>query len=230
MHTWIHSLFYLIFPRYCAVCNNPISISEECICSTCNIHMPRTHYYSQLGNPMEKLFWGVMPIERAYAYFYYRKGSDYCHILHQLKYKGNKHIGEVMGRYMANEALDSGFFEGIDVIVPVPLHAKRLKKRGYNQSEWIARGIAKITGIPVHTAAVARSVHTETQTKKTLFERRENVREAFYLNNPELFANQHILLVDDVVTTGATTTACALALSESKNIKISVIAIGVVPR
>lgn len=185
--------------------------------------MPRTHYETCPGNPVEQMFWGKIPVERATSYFFYNKGSDFRFILHQLKYHGCKELGEAMGRMMACELLRSGFFETIDCIIPVPLHEKKQQLRGYNQSEWIARGISAATGIPVNTTAVVREKDTETQTRKSMSERWENVDGIFVLLQPALFANKHVLIVDDVLTTGATTVACASVFREVEGIKISVL-------
>ena len=148
----------------------------------CNINLPRTDYHLRKDNPVEKMFWGKIPLERATSFFFYRKGSDFRQILHQLKYGGQKGIGAIMGRYMAAELLESGFFEGVDVILPVPLHKKKQQIRGYNQSEWIARGIATVTGISIDTESVVRRKNTETQTRKSFLERWENVEGIFEFN------------------------------------------------
>lgn len=220
---WLYSFLSLLFPRCCVVCGRPLAKGEECICAACNINLPRTNYHLQKDNPVEQLFWGKIPLERATSFFFYRKGSDFRQILHQLKYGGQKEIGAIMGRYMASELSSSGFFEGVDVIIPVPLHKKKQQIRGYNQSEWIARGIAVVTGIPVDTDAVVRRKNTETQTRKSTFERWENVDGIFELYRAEALVGKHILLVDDVLTTGATTVACASRLMEVKGMRISVL-------
>lgn len=190
--------------------------------------MPRTHYHLVKDNPVERYFWGQIPIERATAYIYYSKGSDYRLIVHKLKYNGRKEIGEIMGRYMATELLESGFFEGIDLLIPVPLHLKKLKSRGFNQSEWIAHGISAITRIPIDSSSVTREIYTETQTHKSIFERRENMENAFRICYPERFRNKHILIVDDVLTTGSTIISCASAFSAVENLRISVLTFGMV--
>ena len=173
------------------------------------------------------LFWGKFPLERATSFFYYRKGSDFRWILHLLKYGGQKEIGAIMGRYMAAELIESGFFQGIDVIIPIPLHETKQRIRGYNQSEWIARGIAAVTGIPVDTEAVVRRKYTETQTRKSIFERWENVEGIFELHHAESLIGKHVLIVDDVLTTGATTVACASRIMEVEGIRISVLTLAV---
>ena len=225
--TWLSSLFSLLFPPCCVVCGDVLVRGEEYLCSRCNIGMPRTGYAAWPGNPVERMFWGKIPVERASSYFFYYKGSDFRLLLHRLKYGGCKELGESMGRAVASEIRGDGFFRGIDCIVPVPLHREKERRRGYNQSEWIARGIAAVTHLPLYTTAVCRIKNTETQTRKSSFERWENVEGTFLLRHPELFVGRHILLVDDVLTTGATTVACASAFDEVKGIRISVLTLAV---
>lgn len=224
---WLYSFISLLFPRCCVVCGRPLAKGEECICAMCNINLPRTNYHLQKDNQVEQLFWGKIPLERATSFFFYRKGSDFRQILHQLKYGGQKDIGAIMGRYMASELSASGFFEGIDVIVPVPLHKRKQRIRGYNQSEWIARGISAVTGIRVDTEVIVRRKHTETQTRKSTFERWENVDGIFELHHAESLKGKHLLVVDDVLTTGATTVACASGLVEIEGVRISVLTLAV---
>ncbi len=223
----IDAFFNLLFPRSCVVCGGCLVRGEEYVCTVCNSRMPRTNYHLLPDNEIEKRFWGKSRVERATSYFFYTKGSDYRHILYQLKYKGSKEIGEVMGRYMAKELLSSGFFQGIDFIVPVPLHPKKKKSRGYNQSEWIALGISHVTGIPVDTETLIRVVANNTQTRKSVFERWENVQHVFQVVCPENIKGKHVLIVDDVLTTGATILSCATALTKSTNVKVSIIALAV---
>lgn len=219
----LSSFLSLLFPRCCVVCGSPLAKGEECICAMCNMNLPRTDYHLQKDNPVEQLFWGKVPLERATSFFFYRKGSDFRQILHQLKYGGQKEIGAIMGRYMASELLASGFFEGVDVIIPVPLHKRKQRIRGYNQSEWIARGVAAVTGMPINDESVVRRKNTDTQTRKSAFERWENVEGIFELHHAESLVGKHILLVDDVLTTGATTVACISSLMEIEGIRISVL-------
>jgi ComF family protein len=169
------------------------------------------------------MFWGKVPIVRATSYFYYHRGGDFRLIVHRMKYSGHKEYGQVLGRIMATELKESGFFDGIDGLVPVPLHPDKLKKRGYNQSEWLARGVSQVTGIPMMTDAVKRSLYTETQTRKTKVERWENVNGIFTLNTSVDLSGKHLLIIDDVLTTGATTTACADAFQQVPDIRISVL-------
>lgn len=227
MKDWFDAFLSLFFPRCCIICGRPLAKGEECLCAFCNIHLPRTELHRHPDNIVEQMFWGKIPLERATAYLYYRKGSDFRQILHRLKYGGQKEIGNVMGRYMATELLACSFFEGVDVMIPVPLHAKKQRLRGYNQSEWIARGVSAVTGIPMDTVSVLRSKNTETQTRKTTFERWENVAQIFTLHAPERFVGKHILIIDDVLTTGATTVACASAFEGVEGIRISVLTLAV---
>jgi ComF family protein len=196
---------------------------EECICHKCNSELPRTNLHLQPDNRVEKMFWGKVPIVRATSYFYYHRGGDFRLIVHRMKYSGHKEYGQVLGRIMATELKESGFFDGIDSLVPVPLHPDKLKKRGYNQSEWLARGVSQVTGIPMMTDAVKRSLYTETQTRKTKVERWENVNGIFTLNTSVDLSGKHLLIIDDVLTTGATTTACADAFQQVPDIRISVL-------
>lgn len=221
------SFIHLFFPRQCVVCGCALQEGEEGICMKCNMEMPRTNFHLHQDNPVERLFWGKMPLERATSYFYYHKGSDFRYILHKLKYEGRKDLGEIMGRFMAAELASTDFFKDIDVIIPVPLHPRKQKSRGYNQSECIATGISAFTGISVDTTSVVRKKHTDTQTRKSAYERWENVDGIFCLHHPERFKNKHILLIDDVLTTGATTTACADAFAGVEGIRISILTLAV---
>lgn len=227
MRDWFDSLLSLFFPHCCLICGGALAKGEECLCACCNIDLPRTHYHKRKDNPVEQLFWGKMPLERATSYFFYRRGGNSRHILYPLKYNGQKEIGETMGRYMAAELLASGFFESIDLIVPVPLHKKKQKLRGYNQSEWLARGVSAITAIPVCTSGLVRKKNTETQTHKSVLQRWENVNGIFHVTSPENFIGKHILIIDDVLTTGATTVACASALATVESVRISVLTLAV---
>ena len=228
MNTWFHSFWSLLFPRCCVVCGSPLSRGEECLCTCCNINLPRTGFHLRKDNRVECLFWGRIPgLKRASSFLFYRKGSDFRRILHLLKYGGYKELGEVMGRYMSAELSSGEFFDGVDMIIPVPLHRKKQKLRGYNQSEWIARGIASVTGIPLCAECMIREKNTETQTRKSTFERWENVEGIFRLCDTVHFEGKHVLLVDDVLTTGATTVACASAFAGVSGIRISVLTLAV---
>lgn len=213
-----------IAPRRCVMCDNRLSVSEEYVCAVCHLHLPRTAFHLHpFDNIMAKLFWGQIPIERSTALFFYQPHSQPSHILYQLKYDNNPDIGIAMGRIMATEVIKSPFFDGIDIIIPIPLAPKRFRQRGYNQSECIARGISDITQIPVNTTSVTRTHFAKSQTRLSRWERIENVQDIFlFKGNVSSLEGKHILLVDDVTTTGATIIACANALNHIPDIKFSV--------
>lgn len=220
-------LLDLIAPRLCVVCGHRLSVTEEAICSKCNFHLPRTGFHhNAYENEMARLFWAQIPIERATAFFYYESHAETANIIYELKYKNRPEIGTIIGRMFAKEIQPSGFFDGIDGIVPVPLAKKRLRQRGYNQSEEIAQGISEITGLPVIKNAVRRTVFEGSQTNKGRWERNKNVEHVFELTDSQVVSNKHLLIVDDVATTGATCIACAKALCQAGNVHISVLSLG----
>ena len=220
-------LWNLFFPRSCVICGKSLLQMEDFTCLHCLNSLPRTNFHLQKDNEMEKNFWGKMPIERATSYLYYSKGGNVRSILYELKYYGNKEIGRSMGRCMANEISPSGFFDDIDFIVPIPLHPKREKKRGYNQSEWLAKGISDITHISINKDVLIRTSCSITQTHKTRIERFESIRDVFKCIDPEILKDKHILLVDDVLTTGATLVAASDAMVGVDGLRISVLTLAI---
>ena len=227
---WLASLARLFVPRRCVVCGACLDDGEEVLCLECDIAMPRTNYHLRADNPVEQRFWGRFPLERATSYFRYGKDGDYRRILFRLKYEGRKDCAEAMGRLMAADLARSGFFEGVDVLLPVPLHPDKQRLRGYNQSACIAQGVSAVTGIPVSVGNVRRLKFTETQTRKSAHQRWDNVDGVFEAVDAAAFAGQHVLLLDDVLTTGATLTACADALAGVEGVRFSVLALAVVER
>ena len=209
------------------VCGNRLSPTKRSICSVCMLHLPRTTYqFTPDDNPMAQLFWHLTPVERAAALIFYELHSETALIVYQLKYGNRPDIGEDMGRLIAVEMQYGRFFDGIDVLVPVPLSANRLRQRGYNQSERLASGIREITGLPVVTKAIKRKKFVQSQTQLSRHERQENVSDMFQLKDESLLRNKHILLIDDICTTGATLTACMDVLKEIEGIRISVLTCG----
>ncbi len=222
-----HRLLDLISPRLCVVCGRRLTVTEKVICAKCNFHLPRTDFHrNAYENEMAKLFWHQIPIERATAYFYYEPHSSTANIIYQMKYKDHPEIGEVMGRMMGKELMPSGFFDRIDGIIPVPLAKKRQRQRGYNQSVEIARGVSEVTGLPVFDKVVKRVSFKGSQTSLGRWERNENVEKVFELIDGATIQGKHLLIVDDVVTTGATVIACSKELVKANNIKISVLSLG----
>jgi ComF family protein len=184
--------------------------------------LPVSNFHWHPGNKVEQLFWGRVHIENATAFFAFNKGSNYQHLIHFIKYKGLKELGFETGRRFGISLLESIRFSSVDVIVPVPLHPKKQKLRGYNQSEWIAKGISASMKKPVSIDNLKRNLHTSTQTRKNRFERWENVENIFEVTRPDEFAGKHILLIDDVVTTGSTLESCAFQLLQIENVKVSI--------
>ncbi len=199
-------------PLYCPVCGNPLYIPDQIICLSCEKQMPRTNYSSDPENPVAQLFWGRVKLEGATSLFRFEKGSKYQPLLHLLKYKGEQKIGTYLGKLLGAE-LNRASFGKADFIIPVPLHRKKEKKRGFNQSEVIATGVSAVTGIPIHKSLIYRRSNTDSQTRKNRFERWENMANVFSTDNSaENYSNMTFLLIDDVVTTGSTLEACAEAL------------------
>ena len=217
----------LIFPRNCVVCQQKLIQNEQYLCLKCRLHMPRTDHPKTTDNPMEQLFYGRVAIERACAFFEFKKGSPYQQILHELKYRGQKQLGEYVGKIFGANLQQDPLIVSADLICPVPLHPKKERKRGYNQSYHIALGLSQSLNIPVDRTNLVRSSHTSTQTRKSRWERWQNVEGIFELQNPAKFNDKHIILVDDVVTTGATIEACATAIKSACNARISVLTLAI---
>jgi ComF family protein len=223
----LRDFFNLLFPDLCVVCGENLLKNEQHVCLSCLHEIPKTNYHCLPDNPVEKRFWGKVPVFRGTAFFFFHKGSPFQKLLHALKYKGNKEIGEVLGKYAAADLLESPDFCAVDVIIPVPLHPKKYKKRGYNQSECIASGLSAVLQRPIDTTTLRRVRENTTQTRKSVFERYENTEGIFELLDKNTLSGKHVLIVDDVLTTGSTLEACVQALSESADIKVSVFAIAV---
>lgn len=219
--------FKLLYPDLCVVCGENLLKNEQYICLSCISSIPKTNYHLLADNPIEKRFWGKVPIFRGTAFFFFQKGSSFQKLLHALKYKGNKEIGERIGKYAAIDLIDSPDFKSIDVIIPVPLHPAKYKKRGYNQSEWIGKGLSEILAKPQDTKTLIRVKENTTQTKKTVFERYENTEGIFECTDIKSLTGKHVLLVDDVLTTGSTLEACIRALLQIEGIKVSIFTLAV---
>jgi len=215
----------LLFPRLCYGCGEHLLRSENLICTECYVVIPRTNYHLKNENPVEQLFWGRCPVEKAAAFSFYNKGSRIRNLIHNLKYKGIKEIGYELGRIYGISLKSSGFTTGIDLIIPVPLHPSKKKIRGFNQSEIISNGIAEVTGLPVNTNSLARIKVSATQTKRSRYERWTNVEGIFQVADPGEILGSHILLVDDVITTGSTIESCACELLKFEGVRVSVVAL-----
>lgn len=217
------SIFY---PNLCVACETLLHSGEEYICLICRNALPETRFHFDTENPVYKHFWGRIHLEHATSLYYFRKGTKVQHLLHELKYNGKKEIGEILGKMYGRQLMESPFYNQIDVIVPVPLHPLKQFKRGYNQSEWFARGLAASLQAKCRADVLVRMEDTATQTRKNRFDRWQNVEQVFTCESPQVVSGRHVLLVDDVITTGATMESCARALLSAGDLtKVSAVSI-----
>lgn len=213
---------HLFYPHICTGCGTDILAEDNMLCAKCFVNLPSTLYAQYANNPIEKIFIGRMKIESAHAEFYFAKESLIQHLVHQLKYKNNKDIGIYLGEMMGRSLQRSNRFTGVDVLIPLPLYPDKERKRGYNQAAVICEGMSKVLNIPVYYNVLLRRRFTETQTKKHRTERWENVEGSFDVKNEALIKGKHVLLVDDVITTGATLEASGSRLLKIENVKLSI--------
>ncbi|HWR33886.1 MAG TPA: phosphoribosyltransferase family protein [Chitinophagaceae bacterium] len=217
-----NAVLHLLFPHVCAGCGSDILNVESSLCMKCIDAMPETNFELHANNPVEKSFWGRLPLVNATAQFYFTKESLMQHLMHQFKYKSNRDLGIQLGRIMGDQLSRSDRFSDIDALVPLPLFPAKEKRRGYNQATVLCQGMAESMKIPVLDKSVIRPQHTETQTKKGRIERWRNMEGKFVLSDADPIRNKHLLLIDDVVTTGATLEACGNELLKAENVKLSV--------
>jgi ComF family protein len=215
-------LFSLFFPDLCQGCGQPLIKGEETICTICHFHLPKTYFHNDPDNPLNKVFWGRVNLEAVASYVYFQKGSTVQHLLHQLKYKGKQEIGLRIGKWYGQDLKYADVFKDTELVIPVPLHPSKLRKRGYNQSRMFAEGLTAVMSAKIEDRCLYRKVDSKTQTRKTRYNRWENVENIFAVRNPGKLQGRRILLVDDVMTTGATLEACAQALLEVPGVKVSV--------
>lgn len=224
MHSIFENLLNLFYPRLCQCCGHTLVKNEEHICTQCDYDLPRNTFHNDPANPVAQLFWGRVMIEKATAYLQYQKGSGVQEIIHKIKYDAEKEMGTAMGRKFGLELSSVGFSD-IDCIIPVPLHPMKQRRRGFNQSEVIAAGIAEALQKPVLPDALKRVTDTDTQTRRSRYDRWQNVENIFSVAEMHLLENKHVLLVDDVVTTGATVESCAAAILKVPGTKVSLAAL-----
>ena len=220
--TFFKDFFHLFYPSYCCGCGTTLVNGENIICLQCLQNLPLTRFHLQKNNMVEKTLTGRIPYQRATAFCYFQKGSIIQHAIHQLKYKGNREVGVILGELMGQSLMDSPDFADIDIIIPIPIHPKKQAKLGYNQSEMICLGVQKSMHKPLDTTSFVRVINTSSQTKKTRYSRWKNVEDIFQVVNPDNLKNKHILLIDDVITTGSTLEAAANCLLKVDNVKISI--------
>lgn len=219
----LKDIFRLFYPDLCLNCNKNLLNQETILCSFCRHDLPQINLKNYQNNEITAVFYGRIPIRKATSFLYYRKSGITQQLIHHLKYKNRQDIGHFIGEWFGYELKESKQFESIDYIVPVPLHLKKLKKRGYNQLTTFGNSLSTILKIPYQPNVLHCVTTNETQTLKKRFERFTNTSTKFNLTNISFFENKHILLIDDVITTGATLEACCNELLKSKNITISII-------
>jgi ComF family protein len=221
-HSYLADFVSLLFPELCAACRESLMANEHLICTGCRYDLPFTNFHLQPDNIVAQQFWGKIPLEGAYALFYFTKGGKIQNLLHQFKYKGVKQIGNLLGNISGEQLIKNEVFNSVDLIIPVPLHKKRMLQRGYNQSACFAEGLSEKLNADVEDNNLVRKIATETQTHKSRFARFENMQEVFTVINPEKLMNKHVLLVDDVITTGSTLEACGSQLLKIPGLKLSI--------
>ena len=212
MRKLISDIGNLFYPQLCAGCSNILNANEDILCLACSFTLPVTDFHNHGNNEMEKIFQARINIQSGASYLYFKKGGIVQNILHRMKYEGIREAAIVLGRNYGKILKESERFNDIDVIIPVPLHKKKEKKRGFNQSEEFGRGLSESMGKPLQINNLVRITPSETQTRKSRFRRWENVADIFHVDTPAGIENKKVLLVDDVVTTGATLESCAIAL------------------
>ena len=225
--TLLANFVSLLYPDLCVICGEPLVENEKFFCFACYLKLPKTNCHLFTENQAIERLAGKVSLEKASSYLYYNKGGIAQKLIAEIKYKGNRNLGKWIGGYLAKDMISSGFFQGIDYVVPVPLHRSKEKKRGFNQAEKIAEGISHVTKIPMETTNVFREKANTSQTKKGVFDRWKNARNLFQLKNPELYNEKHILLIDDVLTTGSTLEAVAQSLLKSQGVKVSILTLAI---
>jgi len=217
-----NSVLQILFPHVCSGCGSDILNEQSMLCMRCISELPETNFHMHANNPVEKIFWGRLSLVSATAQYYFSKETRMQRLMHQFKYKGNKDLGKQLGYLMGSDLLQSNRFKNIDALVPLPLFAAKEKRRGYNQATVLCEGIAEIMKVDIFRDIVRRTRHTDTQTKKGRVERWMNIEGKFELINPEKIRNRNILLVDDVITTGATLEACGQELLKAGNVQLRI--------
>lgn len=217
-----HDLISLFYPRLCQICDSSLVKRETVICLNCIHQLPVTNFLTNNDNPVKKVFYGRVDIENATSLLHFKKKGAVQKLIHQLKYKGQEEIGIYLGKWMGEELRRSQYFKDIDLVIPVPLHKIKLRNRGYNQVEKFGREIAKALEIPYNDNVLLKRSTSTTQTIKARLSRWGDIEETFVLNSPETICEKHILLLDDLITTGATLEACCNVLKHANRVKISI--------
>lgn len=217
------SIINLFFPKVCAGCNSFLTANENVICTLCRHHIPLTNHHLNPENEAFKKFYGKVPIEHASALFYFHKKGIVQEVIHKLKYKGHEEIGTVLGNWYAEELKEIPVFQEIDAIIPVPLHKKKYRQRGYNQVSTFGLALSNELKITYNESILIRTVYSKTQSKKNLLGRTEGIESIFNVNFTQKDHQKHFLLIDDVITTGSTLEACCRALMKIPGTRISIV-------
>jgi len=212
----------IFFPKECACCGCALKYQEKYICIACDFHLPYTNFHTYSDNDTARQLWGKVPIEEACSFMLLQKGSRVEHLIYQIKYNNQPFLAEYFGYQYGLKLLESELYRGLSAIVPIPLHASKLRKRGYNQSAYFGQGLSRAMNIPLREDVLKRERATMTQTGKDRLSRYENVEDVFVCTQISQPLGEHILLVDDVLTTGATIVSATLTLQESFECKVSV--------
>lgn len=223
----VNSLLDIFYPRLCNACNNVLHLHENHLCFYCYHKLPYTNFHYLSPNPVEKMFWGRFPVNKGTAFLYFSKAGRVQQIIHNVKYRHQWELGYYMGELFAENIKTGDFLSDIDLIVPIPLSQTKIKKRGYNQSTCFGKGLSHQAGLTLNDTNLIRTQDTASQTLKGRFNRWENVNEIFTIKDPKAFENSHVLLFDDVITTGATLEAAAWTLNTVNNVTVSIATIGI---
>lgn len=219
---FLKDIFNIFFPEVCLCCDAHLVHNETTICLTCRHDLPFTNFSFEVDNLVEKSFYGRIPIENATALFYFIKKGKIQQLIHELKYNKQQQVGNFIGNWLGTEMAESNQFKNIDYIIPVPLHRKKLKSRGYNQVTTFGKSLSEKLNIAYNSTTLVKISSTKTQTKKLRFDRWKNVQELFVVQDNLNLENKHILIIDDIITTGATLEACCKAFSKIEGLKISI--------
>ncbi|MFP5039638.1 ComF family protein [Parasediminibacterium sp. JCM 36343] len=224
--SYLSDFTHLLYPHNCEGCGTDVLDNGNFLCAKCFYELPETGFFTVADNPVEKKFYGRLKVEQAASSYYFTKNSLLQRLVYELKYKGNMQMGLYLGKLVGYQLQDNNRFDAIEALVPMPLNAKREKKRGYNQAQLICEGIASVWQKPIISHAVSRAVATTTQTKQNISSRWENVDGAFAISNADALKGKHIALVDDVITTGASVEACGSEMVKIPGVRLSVIGVG----
>lgn len=227
LRNFVNGIWALFMPNVCTVCGASLITGEECVCRKCIRKLPATGYQHYRANPVEKTFWGRVDIYSGFSGFFYRKEQALQRIVHEFKYNNNPKLAQIMGRELGRMISEKGMAKDYDFVVPVPLHPKKLAKRGYNQTLYLCKGISDVTGLPVDDTILLRAVYSESQTHKSRFDRWIGVTDNFAVSDYGMrLEGVRLLLVDDVLTTGATLEACCMALQAIPQVRIGIVTLG----